>query len=61
MCSNRNKMAGGEAGNAIGTLCTVRATKIVWVNCPVEPFVVHWDGGMANQSRKRNMFRHLKT
>ena len=36
-------MAGGEAGNAMGKLCTNRTTKIVWVDRSAEPFVVYWD------------------
>ena len=54
-------MAYGEAGNAIGKLCAGQATKIVWEDHSAEPFVVHWDGGMANQSRERKICRHVKT
>ena len=36
-------MASGEAGNAIGEMCAGHMTKIVWVDCSVEPFVAHWD------------------
>ena len=52
-------MAGGKAGNTIGKLCAGRATKIVWVDRSAEPFVVHWDGRMANESWKRNMCGHV--
>ena len=55
------KMAYGEAGNAIGKLCAGQATKIVWEDHSAEPFVVHWDGGMANQSWERKICRHVKT
>ena len=54
-------MADGEAGNAIGKLCAGWATKIVWMDRSTEPFVVHWDGGMAKKSWKRNMCRHVRT
>ena len=54
-------MAGGKAGNAIGKLWAGQATKIVWLDCSAEPFVVCWDGRMANQSWKRNICRHVKT
>ena len=53
-------MAGGEAGNAMGKLCVSRATKIVWVDRPAGPFVVYWNGEMANKSSKRNMCSMLK-
>ena len=52
-------MAGGKAGNTIGKLCASRATKIVWVDRSAEPFVVHWDGRMANESWKRNICGHV--
>ena len=61
VCSNWKKMAGDEAGSAIGKLYSGWATKIVWVDCSAEPFVAHWDGEMANKSWKRKMFRHVKT
>ena len=54
-------MAAGEAGNEIGKLCAGGATKIVWVDRSAEPFVVHWDGEMANKSWKRNIGRHVGT
>ena len=53
-------MANGEEGNAIGKLCAGQATKIVWEDHSAEPFLVHWDGGMANQSRERKFVGILK-
>ena len=53
-------MAGGEAGNAIGTLCASLETKIVRVDPSAEPFIAYRNGEMANKSWKRNIFRHVK-
>ena len=42
-------MASGEAGIAMGKLCTGWATKILSVDCSAEPAVAHWDEKMANK------------
>ena len=48
-CSNKNKIVGGEASNAITKLCASRATKNIKVDRSAEPLGAHWDAEMANE------------
>ena len=49
VCSNQNKVVGGEAGNLISKLCTNLATKNGLVNRSAEPLGAHWDEEVANK------------
>ena len=49
VCSNWNKMAGGEAGNVISKLCAGQATEKGSVNCSAGSMGAHWNEEMTNK------------